>query len=86
MIHIEDQVQVLLVSGNHRIDDNKAERERLLEAGGDIAQADLDGKGVGPLRVWPGGLAFSRCAAALCSLAIPSADSSTIASSLLVLV
>jgi hypothetical protein len=53
---------VLQLSGNHRIDDNKAERERLVAAGGDLAQADLDGRGVGPLRIWPGGLAFSRCA------------------------
>lgn len=51
---------VLQVSGNHRIDDNKAERQRIKDAGGAIDQADLDGRGVGPLRVWPGGLAFSR--------------------------
>lgn len=54
---------VLQVSGNHRVDDNAAERQRVIAQGGSIDQADLDGEGVGPLRVWPGGLAFTRCAA-----------------------
>jgi serine/threonine protein phosphatase PrpC len=52
---------VLQISGNHRVDDNASERERVVAAGGSIDQADLDGEGVGPLRVWPGGLAFTRC-------------------------
>ncbi len=92
----------LQVSGNHRLDDNKAERERILAAGAEVAQsevrrsfalcckktdvpesepvacrqvpvycpegdrvgevawAQVEGKGVGPLRVWPGGLAMGR--------------------------
>jgi Protein phosphatase 2C len=64
LAYLDTGTQVLLVTGNHRIDDNKEERERLISCGGEIAQAALDdgGKGVGPLRVWPGGLAFSRCA------------------------
>jgi hypothetical protein len=61
LAYVDTGTQVLLVTGNHRIDDNKAERERLVASGGVIAQADLEGIGVGPLRIWPGGLAFSRC-------------------------
>jgi len=29
-------------------------------AGAEVAQSEIDGKPVGPLRVWPGGLAMSR--------------------------
>lgn len=50
------------VSGNHRIDENRSERQRLLDAGGEVAQASVEGEALGPLRIWPGGLAFSRCA------------------------
>jgi hypothetical protein len=62
LAYIDTGHSVLLLTASHRIDDNKAEQERLKESGGEIGQADLDGKGVGPLRIWPGGLAFSRCA------------------------
>lgn len=48
------------VSGNHRLDSNKAERARAEAAGAEIAASVLEGKPVGPLRVWPGGLAMSR--------------------------
>lgn len=35
-------------------------------AGGELGQAAIDGKPVGPQRVWPGGLAFSRYLPASC--------------------
>jgi Protein phosphatase 2C len=50
----------LQVSGNHRLDDCKAERERVLAAGSAVARSRDNGEEVGPLRVWPGGLAMSR--------------------------
>jgi hypothetical protein len=48
------------VSGNHRLDGNKVEIERCRVAGCDVSATLLEGKSVGPLRVWPGGLAMSR--------------------------
>ena len=48
------------MSGNHRLDDTKGERERVEAAGSNVSQSLLDGKPVGPMRVWPGGLAMSR--------------------------
>lgn len=48
------------VSGTHRLDDNKAERKRCEEAGSEVCKSTVDGKPVGPERVWPGGLAMSR--------------------------
>lgn len=48
------------LSGNHRIDDNASERQRLEAAGGEVSQSQVDGHACGPLRVWPGGLAMSR--------------------------
>jgi len=45
----------------HRLDTSAAERRRIEERGGEVrATAFEDGKPVGPLRVWPGGLAVSR--------------------------
>ncbi|KAK9918098.1 hypothetical protein WJX75_001295 [Coccomyxa subellipsoidea] len=52
--------EVVLVSGNHRLDDNKVERARCVEAGREVVSSCLEGRPVGPLRVWPGGLAMSR--------------------------
>ena len=57
-----------MLTVNHRIDDNATERERLSKAGVHLAAlsacltrpAGLGEKGLGPLRCWPGGLAFSR--------------------------
>lgn len=51
---------VVQVSGTHRLDDNKAERQRCEEAGYEVCKSTVDGKPVGPERVWPGGLAMSR--------------------------
>ncbi|KAK9830885.1 hypothetical protein WJX81_001707 [Elliptochloris bilobata] len=58
--YLDTGAEVLLVSGNHRLDDNKAERARAEAAGAEVAASVLEGKPVGPLRVWPGGLAMSR--------------------------
>ena len=45
----------------HRLDTSASERRRVEERGGEVrATAFEDGKPVGPLRVWPGGLAVSR--------------------------
>lgn len=68
--------EVLQISGDHRLDRSTTERERVLSTGDIIARSALPtddedvsarnssaakgGKGVGPLRVWPGGLAMSR--------------------------
>ena len=48
------------MSGNHRLDDNKAEQKRLTELGRELSSSAVEGRPVGPLRVWPGGLAMSR--------------------------
>ena len=48
------------VSDTHRLDDNKAERKRCEDAGYEVCRSTVDGKPVGPERVWPGGLAMSR--------------------------
>ena len=50
----------LQVSDTHRLDDNKAERKRCEDAGSEVCKSTVDGKPVGPDRVWPGGLAMSR--------------------------
>ena len=45
----------------HRLDTSASERRRIEDRGGEVrATAFEDGKPVGPLRVWPGGLAVSR--------------------------
>ena len=49
------------LSPEHRLDTSAAERERIVACGGEVrATAFEDGRPVGPLRVWPGGLAVSR--------------------------
>ena len=48
------------MSGNHRLEDNKAEQKRLTELGRELSSSAVEGRPVGPLRVWPGGLAMSR--------------------------
>ena len=50
----------LQVSASHRLDTNKAEQARVKELGCEVSATTLMGKPVGPLRVWPGGLAMSR--------------------------
>jgi serine/threonine protein phosphatase PrpC len=53
--------QILRLSPDHRVDNSEAERQRCTALGGKIAQsAHDDGTPMGPLRVWPGGLAISR--------------------------
>ena len=50
----------LQISGNHRLEDNKEEVKRCLEAGCEVCPSSVDGKPVGPIRVWPGGLNMAR--------------------------
>ncbi|KAF6254310.1 hypothetical protein COO60DRAFT_1703399 [Scenedesmus sp. NREL 46B-D3] len=58
--YLDTGKEVIALSGNHRIDDNAAERARILASGGEISKSTADGVPVGPDRVWPGGLAMSR--------------------------
>lgn len=59
-------VPVIRLSVEHRLDSSESERKRIEEAGGEVRPTEYeDGPngervGVGPLRVWPGGLAVSR--------------------------
>lgn len=59
-------VPVMRLSVEHRLDSSESERKRIEEAGGEVRPTEYeDGPngervGVGPLRVWPGGLAVSR--------------------------
>ena len=48
------------VSGNHRLDDNKKEKERIKKQGFEVSSSKVEGRPTGPLRVWPGGLAMGR--------------------------
>eukprot|EP01024_Parvocaulis_polyphysoides_P003900 TRINITY_DN11015_c0_g3_i1.p1 TRINITY_DN11015_c0_g3~~TRINITY_DN11015_c0_g3_i1.p1 ORF type:complete len:491 (-),score=32.70 TRINITY_DN11015_c0_g3_i1:623-1942(-) len=51
-------VQELTV--DHRIHDNKQERQRMIANGADISMSEMALKFGGILRIWPGGLALSR--------------------------
>ena len=59
---------MLELTANHRVQDNTQERKRMLAAGSTIAQIGLHlegaakpgDPGIGPLRIWPGGLCISR--------------------------
>lgn len=59
-------IPVMRLSAEHRLDTSQSERKRIEEAGGEVRPTEYeDGPngervGVGPLRVWPGGLAVSR--------------------------
>ena len=80
---LDTGAEVLAVSGNHRLESNKTEVERILGSGGEVAPSTVDGKPAGPIRVWPGGLAMGRsigdaeagervCAEAeICQVSIP---------------
>ena len=50
------------LTAEHRLDTSSAERARIEAAGGGVRATtfEKDGEPVGPLRVWPGGLAVSR--------------------------
>ncbi|DBA75361.1 hypothetical protein WJX77_001579 [Trebouxia sp. C0004] len=58
--YLDTGAEVVQVSDTHRLDDNKAERKRCEAAGFEVCKSTVDGKPVGPDRVWPGGLAMSR--------------------------
>ena len=50
-----------LISTDHRLEVCEEERQRILEQGGILAQAQMEsGAPGGPLRAWPGGLAVAR--------------------------
>jgi len=57
---LDTGAEVLAISGNHRLEDNQSEVERIIATGGEVATSTVDGKPAGPIRVWPGGLAMSR--------------------------
>ncbi|GAX81509.1 hypothetical protein CEUSTIGMA_g8937.t1 [Chlamydomonas eustigma] len=57
---LDTGTEILQISGNHRVSDCPEEAERVRQAGGHIAQSDIDGVVAGPLRVWPGGLMMTR--------------------------
>lgn len=48
------------ISGNHRLEDNKKEQERISSQGFELSSSRIEGRPAGPLRVWPGGLAMGR--------------------------
>ena len=52
--------QIVPLSTTHRLDDSEVERKRVELAGREVAQSTVEGMQVGPLRVWPGGLAMAR--------------------------
>eukprot|EP00884_Botryococcus_braunii_P009673 jgi/Botrbrau1/18707/Bobra.0386s0033.1 len=58
--YLDTGSEIIQISGNHRLDGNRAEIERCEAAGCKVSPSLLEGKPVGPLRVWPGGLAMSR--------------------------
>ena len=58
--YLDTGSEVLAVASNHRLENSKCERERIEEAGGEVACSTINGKPAGPLRVWPGGLAMGR--------------------------
>ncbi|DBA81256.1 TPA: hypothetical protein ACH3X2_006882 [Trebouxia sp. C0005] len=58
--YLDTGAEVVQVSDTHRLDDNKAERKRCQAGGSEVCKSTVDGKPVGPDRVWPGGLAMSR--------------------------
>ncbi|XP_027159959.1 probable protein phosphatase 2C 5 [Coffea eugenioides] len=51
---------VSLLTGNHRLEENAEERERVTASGGEVGRLNVGGNEVGPLRCWPGGLCLSR--------------------------
>lgn len=61
-IDTPQQEKPLRLSANHRLTEGNDEVKRLKEAGAKVERIYLDNIGahVGPLRVWPGGLAMSR--------------------------
>lgn len=60
LAYLDTGSEVIQVSGNHRLDVNKSEQARLRSVGCEVVQSAVGARHVGPLRVWPGGLAMSR--------------------------
>mmetsp|Transcript_5442 Transcript_5442/g.18411 ORF Transcript_5442/g.18411 Transcript_5442/m.18411 type:complete len:398 (+) Transcript_5442:287-1480(+) len=58
---MDDGRNVAELTYDFRLEDSETERNRVIAAGGVVARLDDGlGNGVGPLRVWPGGLCLSR--------------------------
>ncbi|XP_078429714.1 protein phosphatase 2C family protein [Wolffia australiana] len=52
---------VYSLSGDHRLEDNVEEVERIMASGGEVGRLNMvGGAEIGPLRCWPGGLCLSR--------------------------
>ncbi|CAO2183870.1 unnamed protein product [Urochloa humidicola] len=52
---------VSLLTVDHRLEENVAERERVTASGGEVGRLSVvGGAEIGPLRCWPGGLCLSR--------------------------
>ena len=60
LAYLDTGSEVIQVSGNHRLDSSKSEQARLRSLGCDVSRSVVGKKPVGPLRVWPGGLAMAR--------------------------
>lgn len=58
---LDAQGGVVLLTVDHRLEENVEERERVTASGGEVGRLNVfGGNEVGPLRCWPGGLCLSR--------------------------
>ena len=57
---LDTGAEIVRVSESHRLGSCTREQKRVRLAGGSCARSEVQGKPVGPLRAWPGGLAMSR--------------------------
>ncbi|KAK1370747.1 PPM-type phosphatase domain-containing protein [Heracleum sosnowskyi] len=58
---LDAQGGVVVLTVDHRLEENVEERERVTASGGEVGRLNVfGGNEVGPLRCWPGGLCLSR--------------------------
>ena len=57
---LDTGAEIVRVSESHRLGSCTREQKRVRLAGGSCSRSEVQGKPVGPLRAWPGGLAMSR--------------------------
>ncbi|XP_024531793.1 probable protein phosphatase 2C 15 [Selaginella moellendorffii] len=58
---LDTEAGVMPMTVDHRLDDNEAERQRIVDCGGEVGRLSTAlGVEYGPLRCWPGGLCLSR--------------------------
>ncbi|WOG84405.1 hypothetical protein DCAR_0103588 [Daucus carota subsp. sativus] len=58
---LDAQCGVVVLTVDHRLEENVEERERVTASGGEVGRLNVfGGNEVGPLRCWPGGLCLSR--------------------------